>query len=80
MFRSITSLIVFTLAVTGLAFSAKTAARAPQQTLQPAELVLTNGKVVTLEDGVPDAQAVASTGGRIVAVGTNAEIQKYVGP
>lgn len=70
----------FAIAVTALAFSAKTSARAPQQTVQPAELVITNGKVVTVEDGAPEAQAVAAAGGRIVAVGTNAEITKYVGP
>jgi predicted amidohydrolase YtcJ len=67
-------------AVSGLAFSARTLARAPQDAVQPADLVLTNGKVVTVEDGAPDAQAVASAGGRIVAVGTSAEIRKYIGP
>lgn len=67
-------------AVLGLALSARTLAGAPQQTVQPADLVITNGKVVTVVDGAPEAQAVASAGGRIVAVGTSAEIQKYVGP
>jgi predicted amidohydrolase YtcJ len=67
-------------AVLGLAFSAKTLAGAPPQAVQPADLVITNGKVVTVVDGAPEAQAVASAGGRIVAVGTTAEIQKYVGP
>ena len=67
-------------AVLGLAFSAKTLAGSPAQPVQPAELVITNGKVVTVADGAPEAQAVASAGGRIVAVGTTAEIQKYVGP
>jgi predicted amidohydrolase YtcJ len=66
-------------AVLGLAFSAKTLAGAPPQAVQPADLVITNGKVVTVADGAPEAQAVASAGGRIVAVGTTAEIQKYVG-
>jgi predicted amidohydrolase YtcJ len=66
-------------AVLGLALSAKTLAGAPPQAVQPADLVITNGKVVTVVDGAPEAQAVASAGGRIVAVGTTAEIQKYVG-
>jgi predicted amidohydrolase YtcJ len=35
---------------------------------------------VTVEDGAPEAQAVAAAGGKIVAVGTTVEIQKYVGP
>ena len=44
---------------------------AQQATAQPADLVITNGKVVTVEDGAPEAQAVASRGGRIVAVGSS---------
>jgi len=79
-FRSVLATGSLAAAVLGLALSVKTIAGAPQQTVQPADLVITNGKVVTVADGVPEAQAVASTGGRIVAVGTNAEIQKYVGP
>ncbi|MBA2302140.1 MAG: amidohydrolase [Acidobacteria bacterium] len=78
--RGVLAATGFAIAVTGLAFSARTFARAPQPTTTPADLVITNGKVVTVEDGVPEAQAVASAGGRIVAVGTTAEIQKYVGP
>jgi predicted amidohydrolase YtcJ len=45
-----------------------------------ADLVLTNGRVVTMDPNVPEAQAVAISGDRIVAVGTAAEIQRYVGP
>jgi predicted amidohydrolase YtcJ len=66
--------------VTALAFSARTSAREAQQTGQPAELVVTNGKVVTVEEGAPEAEALAVSGGKIIAVGTNAEIKKYVGP
>jgi hypothetical protein len=70
----------FALVVTGLALTAGALAGAPQQlTATPAELVITNGRVVTVEDGAPEAQAVAAAGGKIVAVGTNAEIKKYVG-
>ncbi len=78
--RGLIAATTLTAAVTGLAFSARTLARTPQATAQPADLVVTNGKVVTLEDGAPEAQAVASTGGRIVAVGTSADIKQYVGP
>lgn len=79
-FRGVAAATAFALVITGLAFTARTSARAPQQVVQPADLVLTNGRVVTVEEGAPDAQAVASRGGKIVAVGTNAEIQKLVGP
>ena len=43
-----------------------------------ATLVLTNGHVVTVDSARPEAQAVAIAGDRIVAVGTNAEIRRYV--
>jgi predicted amidohydrolase YtcJ len=46
----------------------------------PADLVLRNGKIVTMDAKRPQAQAVAITGDRITAVGSNAEIQQYVGP
>ena len=56
------------------------AARAGGQAVTPADLVLTNGRVVTVEESAPEAQAVAVAGDRIVALGTSAEIQRYVGP
>lgn len=58
------------------------AARTPRQQAPagPADLVLTNGKVVTVEDGTPEAEAIAVGGDRILALGTAAAMQKYVGP
>jgi hypothetical protein len=44
-----------------------------------ADLVLRNGKVVTMDSTTPQGQAVAITGDRITAVGSDADIQKYVG-
>jgi predicted amidohydrolase YtcJ len=78
--RTVIAACTLAVAVGALAFSARTLAGAAPQAVQPADLVITNGKVVTVVDGAPEAQAVASAGGRILAVGTNAEIQKYVGP
>ncbi len=46
----------------------------------PADLVLTNGKVVTVDDAVPDGEALAVQGDRIVAVGSGSEISAYIGP
>jgi predicted amidohydrolase YtcJ len=46
----------------------------------PADLVLRNGKVVTMDSTAPQAQAVAVTGDRITAVGSDADIKQYVGP
>jgi predicted amidohydrolase YtcJ len=47
---------------------------------QPAaSLVLLNGKIWTANDAQPRAEAVACLGSRIAAVGSNAEIRRWVG-
>ena len=43
-----------------------------------ATLVLTNGRIVTVDSTKPEAQALAIAGDRIIAVGTNAEVQRLV--
>ena len=81
MSRALISIVAFAFAIIGLAFSARISAGAGQQpAVDAADLVLTNGKVVTVEEGAPNAQAVAVRGSRIVAVGSSAEIKKLVGP
>ena len=45
----------------------------------PADLVLRNGNIVTVDDENPEAQALAVRDGRIVAVGSDSEIDAYVG-
>ena len=47
---------------------------------QPADLILRNGKIVTMNPAAPTAQAIAIRGGRIVAVGGEADISKQAGP
>jgi predicted amidohydrolase YtcJ len=46
---------------------------------EPADLVLRNGQIVTVDEALPEAQAVAIRGHRIVAVGTDEEIGRFVG-
>jgi predicted amidohydrolase YtcJ len=53
---------------------------APQAPKEPADLVLRHGKIVTVDDSHPEAQAVAVKDGKILVVGTDAEIEPYVGP
>jgi predicted amidohydrolase YtcJ len=48
--------------------------------VEPATMVLRNGKIATVDEAKPEAQAIAISDDRIVAVGTNDEIQPYVGP
>jgi predicted amidohydrolase YtcJ len=46
----------------------------------PADLVLLNGKIVTLEDSRPEAQAVAVVGDKIADLGSTEDIKRHVGP
>ena len=58
----------------GLLHAARAASAA-----EPADLVLTNAVVHTVDEKKPRAEAVAVRGGRIAAVGSSAELRAYVG-
>lgn len=60
--------------------SALAAAVGYQPAGQPADLVLLNGKIVTVEPPPTQAQAIAVRGDRIVALGSTAQIKRHVGP
>lgn len=62
------------------AFLICVAVAAAQAQTPAATLVLRNGKIVTVDAAMPQAQAIAVTGDRITAVGTNDAIQKLIGP
>jgi len=47
---------------------------------EPADLVLMNGKIVTVDEAKPEAQALAVRGDLIAALGTDKEIKAYIGP
>src|SRR6476661_5957394 len=55
------------------------AAAMPRAQQAPPDLILSNGKVVTVDERFTIAQAVAVRGDRIVAVGSNADIGKLAG-
>lgn len=44
-----------------------------------ADMVLTNGKIVTVDDNYPEAEAIAIKGDTIMAVGNKADINKLIG-
>jgi predicted amidohydrolase YtcJ len=44
------------------------------------EMIITNAKVLTMDLGCPRAEAVAYRGGRILAVGSRAEVEALAGP
>ncbi len=70
--------VVFTIFV-ALVATLVLEARGAQQPASAADLVLTNGRIVTVEDAQPEAEAIAITGDRITALGTADAMQKYVG-
>ncbi len=69
--------ILSTLAIAGTLMISE---RAQAQQSAPPTLILTNGRIVTVDSTTPEAQAVAIAGDRIVAVGTSAEIQRLATP
>jgi predicted amidohydrolase YtcJ len=73
--KNVVALITFALVVAGLSLQAQ---RGPTQA--PADLVLTNGRIVTVDAGRPEVEALAASGDRIQALGTAAEIKRLIGP
>jgi predicted amidohydrolase YtcJ len=57
-----------------------TSSVAAQAQARPADLVLTNGRIVTVEEQQTEVQAMAVTGDTITALGTSDEIRRLVGP
>src|SRR5262245_46360581 len=69
--------VIGALAALSVLGSAIAAAQAPAP--EAANVVLVNGKVVTVDDRFTIAEALAVRGGRIVAVGSTAEIEARKG-
>jgi len=65
-FFLILSILIICLSISGLQKSKK------------ADLVLMNGKIVTVDDAKPEVQALAVSGDRVIAVGSNEEIKPYI--
>jgi hypothetical protein len=47
---------------------------------QPADLVLRNGKILTMNTATPSAEAIAVRGDKIAALGSDRDAQRWVGP
>src|SRR5262245_59599370 len=47
---------------------------------QAPDVILTNGKIITVDERFSIAQAIAIRGDRIIAVGSNQEIARLAGP
>jgi len=48
--------------------------------VDPADMVIHNGRVVTVDDNVAEAEGIVINGDRIELVGSNAEVEAYIGP
>jgi predicted amidohydrolase YtcJ len=77
--KSVLSLLVFAFVVAALSVQAR-AQRGGTAQAPPADLVLTNGRIVTVEDARPEVEAIAVSGDRIQALGSAAEIKPMIGP
>lgn len=70
----------FTAGIAALAICAAACAARPARAAPPADLVLLHGTILTVDARDSVAEAVAIRAGKIVAVGTNAEIERLAGP
>jgi predicted amidohydrolase YtcJ len=68
------------LTAAGLATVVSTPPRTAAAPAEAADLVLRNGSLVTMDAARPRAEALAARGQTIVAVGSWADVQPYVGP
>ena len=48
--------------------------------VEPATMVARDGKIVTMNPALPEVRALAVRGDRIVAMGTTADVQPFIGP
>ena len=50
-----------------------------QEKQAPADMIISGGIIYTMDDAYPQAEAVAISNGKIIFVGSSAEVQKYKG-
>ena len=72
-------LVIALMVIGGTAVTYLALRDSPRQT-PPADLVLRGGRIVTLDDQTAEAQALAARDGRIVAVGSDADVAAHIGP
>jgi predicted amidohydrolase YtcJ len=63
----------------GVAAAERTASPRRRENADKAELLVT-GALITMDDTAPRAEAMAVSGGRILAVGSRADLEAFVGP
>ena len=71
---------VMAVAIAALWTGGPGAGQTPPAAAAPADFVLRGGRIVTVDAARPEAEALAAAGGTIVAVGSNQDVQRYIGP
>ena len=66
--------------VVGIGIAGPGIARGQTASAEAADLVLRNGRLITLQRGATEAQALAARGGKIVAIGANQKVSALIGP
>src|SRR5689334_21657359 len=72
-------ILAFVAALLAATFAAFTQNTTQNNTPEPAELVLKNGVIYTVNDAQPKAEALATRYGRIIFIGSTADVKKYEG-
>src|SRR5262245_52453426 len=72
--------LLLSIAVVGCAPAGARTEGTPSKVVEPADTILVNGKIVTVDDRFTIAQALGIKGTRIVAVGSNADIRERAAP
>jgi predicted amidohydrolase YtcJ len=63
----------------GIVAATATVGLATQTTVLPADLVLVDGRILTVDDGFREATALAVRDGRFIAVGSNEDARRHIG-
>lgn len=71
-------IFLFFLIINLLTFVSVSASNSKKEQTQTADLVLTGGKIITLDETKPTAEALAVYQGRILAIGSSEEINPYI--
>jgi predicted amidohydrolase YtcJ len=63
----------------GVLLAIAVSAAMPGRQIAPADLVLLNAKILTVDDTFTEARALAVRGGRFVAIGSNEDVRAHIG-
>ena len=74
------SRVAFFALLVATSLTAGACAPATTPDVAPADMVIHNGKVVTVDDRRPEAEGIVINDDRIEMVGSNAEVEAYIGP